>query len=423
MRRPRSNAKIQRKPDISPAISPARGGHVDAVSRKLVAGWAADPERPDEQLVVTISIDGTEIGQAVANRLRQDLVRLGNYGDGRHGFSFPFPEPLDPLREHHVTVCFAEDGQLLPNGRQVLPIAPAPEPSEILSAKQQQLTPILVTAPGRSGTTLLMGLLARSPEIVAAELVPYELRLLSYYAAVFHVLNEAADLDRSTHPDRLEGDGYFVGFNPFHSQKYDVAFRDQRRVRDFFDEFVRGRTLVYARELLNEYYHRLARDRAKPGARFFAEKGNNLHKPTRLFAREVFGAIRELVIVRDPRDVLCSHMSYFSSSSEKAFEQLSHSSRQLLAIRDEGREDTHFLKYEDMVRNDPACFDALSGFLGTTVMGEDTETRADVFSQHGTSNSPEASVARWRTDLPDDLKSRCARDWGHFLETFGYDID
>ena len=41
----------------------------------------------------------------------------------------------------------------------------------------------MVTAPGRSGTTLLMGLLAKSPAIVAAELVPYELRLISYYSA------------------------------------------------------------------------------------------------------------------------------------------------------------------------------------------------------------------------------------------------
>jgi hypothetical protein len=429
-----------------------RGGHVDAISRRVVAGWAADSERPGQRLTVSVSVNGVSLGDAVADRLRNDLASLGRWGDGKHGFSFTFPEPLSADCEHVVRVVFKEDGGRLPNGEQrIAPAAPvaalapnaslhatAPSAGPLAAApgktakapaaklatapKADALTPILVTAPGRSGTTLLMGLLARSPAIIAAELVPYELRLLSYHAAAYNVLTAPADLERSTHPDRLEGDGFHIGFNPFHSQQYAQAFRLPAPVRDYFDAFVPTQVAANARRMIEEFYGRLATDRGKTQARYFAEKGNNLHKPTREFTRRAFGSVRELVILRDPRDVLCSHMAYFSSSPEKGYTQLSHACRQLLSIRAEGRADTHWLKYEDMVRGDAACFSRLSAFLETPIEASAGDAGAAVFRRHATSLTPEASVARWRTNLPEDLAIRCSLEWADFLTEFGYAV-
>jgi hypothetical protein len=416
-----------------------RGGHVDAITRRAVSGWAADPDRPDDHLAVSITVNGVRLGQVQADRLRKDLANLGRYGDGRHGFAFEFPVPLDPQQDHTILVRFADDGVKLPNGEHRLsalaaPVAPgnpvpvkppplrAVRPVPAAGGPGTALVPIMVTAPGRSGTTLLMGLLAKSPAIVAAELVPYELRLLSYYSAAFNVLTAPGDLEKSTHPDKLDGDGYHIGFNPFQSAQYAAAFRDRSLLTDYYQDFAPSRTLDYVRDMVGDYYGRLARDKSKPGARYFAEKGNNLHAPTRAFMRRVFGDVRELVILRDPRDVLCSHMAYFSSSPEKAFNQLSHASRQLLAIRAEALPDVHILKYEDMVRGDAACFTALSAFLDVKVEPETGVRPQEVFRRHGTSVSPQASVARWRTHLPEALKARCAQDWGHFLTSFGYDL-
>jgi hypothetical protein len=220
-----------------------RGGHVDSLSRRAVSGWAADPERPALRLTVSITVDGAHVADIVADRLRNDLASLGRFGDGRHGFVHNFPQPLAAERDHEVVVSFAEDGKPLPNGRHTLTgaqgalagqrqgggkgAARGELPGAVAgrAPRADSLTPILVTAPGRSGTTLLMGLLARAPEIVAAELVPYEVRLISYHAAAFQVLTASADLEHSTHPDRLEGDGFHVGFNPFHSPQYAQAFR------------------------------------------------------------------------------------------------------------------------------------------------------------------------------------------------------
>ena len=440
-----------------------RSGHVDAVSRRTVSGWAADANRPNAALTVSIIVDGAFVADVTADRPRQDLARLGRYGEGKHGFLFTFPEPLTPEDDHTLIVRFAEDGQRLPNGEHRIPGAlPAPLPTEAMATPAEpasaaaphgavaggsapaasgngpavgnrpavgngpavgnsmDLAPILVTAPGRSGTTLLMRILARSPAIVAAELVPYELRQLSYYSVAFNVLTQAADLEQSTHPDRLEGDGFHIGFNPFHSQQYANAFRAAAPVRDYFDQYVPDRLAASMRDLVHTFYQRLAQDKTKLNARYFAEKGNNLHKPTRDFTRRLFGRVRELVILRDPRDVLCSHVAYFSSPPEKAYAQLTHASRQLLAIRAEQREDTHFLKYEDMVRGDRACFAALSAFLDTDIRPDEGDEGQDVFARHGTSVSPAASIGRWRMHLSPEQRARCADEWSRFLNTFGY---
>jgi hypothetical protein len=426
-----------------------RGGHVDAISRRVVAGWAADPDRPEDRLTVSISVNGQHLGDIVADRLRNDLASLGRFGDGRHGFSFTFSEPLADDADHVVRVVYQDDGAKLPNGEQRIaattappppppppvarPVAPTPAPPRPLPGKAAPakssagspaslLMPILVTAPGRSGTTLLMGLLARSPDIVASELVPYELRLISYYAAAFNVLTAPANLEKSTHPDRLEGDGFHIGFNPFQNQQYAHAFTKPAAVKDYFDTYAPTHIAACAADLVREYYRRLAADRGKHGARYFAEKNNNVHKPTRLFTRQAFGAVREIVIVRDPRDVLCSHVAYFSSSPDKAFTQLSHSTHQLRAIRAEQRGDIHVLKYEDMVHGDAACFAALSDFLGTTILPDAGQAGERMFQKHATSMSPAASVERWRTQLPAELQERCAEAWGPFLETFGYAV-
>lgn len=396
-----------------------RGGYVDSVTHRAVSGWAADSANPQARLVVSIAVDGVARGEVVAKSPRKDLAALGKFGDGRHGFSFTFDPPLDVDAAHFVTVRHASDGRLLPNGEVRLAGGGADA-----AVPADALTPVLVTAPGRSGTTLLMGLLAASDDIVVAELVPYELRLLSYHAVANAVLTAPADLERSTHPDRLEGDGFHIGANPFHRRSYAQAFREPGGALDYFDNFMPRLTADYSRAAITEFYRRLAEDRGKPGARFFAEKGNNLHKPTRMFTRRAFGRVREVVILRDLRDVLCSQMAYFSSAPETAFAELTHAARALHAIRGEPQDDIHFLKYEDMVREETATFAALSAFLGTTIAPASGEKlRRDVFARHGTSASPEASMGRWRSDLPAEWRVRCAREWRDFLEGSGYALD
>ncbi len=158
-----------------------------------------------------------------------------------------------------------------------------------------------------------MSRLAASDQVALADISPFEVRMLAYYATVFRVLTAPGDLERSTHPDRLQGDGFFVGFNPFGNAIYRNAFTTPERFEDFFRAFVPGELKAFVRNAVEEFYLRLRDENGKPEARFFAEKANNLDVQSRAFAREAFPDLKEIVLVRDPRDLYCSQRAYFHS--------------------------------------------------------------------------------------------------------------
>src|SRR5579872_2820293 len=130
-------------------------GHVDNIEHGLIEGWAIDTDGVNEHVEVMLFIDGHHHVTITCDAPRDDLKALGGYGEGNHGFHYAFPTPLPAHREHRIFVVFKNDGTLVPNGHKLL----------LSMARSSLLQPILVTAPGRSGTTLLMSRLARAREV------------------------------------------------------------------------------------------------------------------------------------------------------------------------------------------------------------------------------------------------------------------
>jgi hypothetical protein len=265
-----------------------------------------------------------------------------------------------------------------------------------------------------------MTVLAHAREIVVSELVPYETRLLSYYANAHNVLTHAADMVHSTHSDNLEGDGFYIGFNPYNCPDRDAAFSMPAIPRDYAEHYVPYRLDESFRDMITEYYSRLARDRGKSTVRFFAEKSNNWQSLVRSFTQRAFGAVREIVTIRDPRDILCSYMSYFGVEAERSFSELSSALQNILDIHAQGSCDVHFNVYEQLYRGHKDSFLALSEFLQTEIAQPTVDVRQNVFARHGTSANADASIERWRTDLSEEWQDRCRQAWRPFLEKFGY---
>lgn len=383
-------------------------GHVDRAESTGVAGWAADSDRPDDSVDVVVYVNGRRLARVSCDRFREDLRAAGKYGDGRHAFSFQFPQPLSVELVRRIEVRFAQTGSVLPEGSR--------EFSHVAD-----LTPILVTAPGRSGTTLMMHRLSQSSQICLAETSPYEVRHLAYWSGVFTSLSGPADFDKSTHPDRLEGDGVTIGSNPFRDKKYDSVFERVDRASEYFETFVPRLLADSSREIILEYYFRLRDDQGKTTARFFAEKSNNLEAKCRSFTRTLFPQFREIVLIRDPRDLLCSRLAYFHQDQERAFGQMTHACSQLLALHRAAHPLQHFIKYETLLDNDSDSFERLSQFLDIDDLARgDSEREAAVFSVHATSASPSDSVGRWKRQLDASLISRCDAAWEEFLTEFGY---
>ncbi len=66
-------------------------GHIERVHNNFIYGWAADLDKPAEALRVSLKVNGREIGIAIADIQRQDLIHAG-IGTGKYGFKFYLPE-------------------------------------------------------------------------------------------------------------------------------------------------------------------------------------------------------------------------------------------------------------------------------------------------------------------------------------------
>ncbi len=384
-------------------------GHVGQIKAEFIGGWAADTEAPNSVVDVIVYIDGKRATHLSCDHFRQDLLDLGKYGEGRHGFQWRIspPLPLDLL--DRISVRFARTGAVLPGGEMMrLP-------------RQGDLSPILITAPGRSGTTLMMGRLALSPLICVAESHPFEVRLIAYWSTVVRILAAEADYERSTHPDKLEGDGFRVGSNPYSHDNFKGAFAEPALVKGYFNTYVPAEINDFARRMILEYYSRICDDRRKDQASLFAEKNNNLDRRPRAFVRGLYPNMKEIVLVRDPRDLLCSHLSYFGSQPELALRHISLATRELTRLKHEESDHVLVVRYEDMVLDAEATFARVATYLNIPPFFDAGNVKEKAgFGVHATSASPEESIGRWKLQLPPAQQVVCKRTWEAFLTEFGY---
>jgi hypothetical protein len=224
------------------------------------------------------------------------------------------------------------------------------------------------------------------------------------------------------HPDKLEGDGLKVGANPFCHQNYAAVFKTANVAAEYFCKYVPQYLNDVARTTINEYYLRLKDDRAKGDAVYFAEKNNNLDRRVRIFARTLYPNLKEIVLVRDPRDLLCSQIAYFRRDPEIVLHQITHATTELMRIKRDEAEKVLFVSYEDLILKRETVDEEVTLYLGTDLdSGACQDEERASFGSHSTSESPIASVGRWTSQLTDEQRRWCNDSWGEFLDAFGYD--
>ncbi len=69
-------------------------GHIDRWDRHYLGGWAMDTDHPNEAVEVSVVVNGQEWKRLTAGDLRKDMATRGNYGDGRHGFTYLFDRQM-----------------------------------------------------------------------------------------------------------------------------------------------------------------------------------------------------------------------------------------------------------------------------------------------------------------------------------------
>lgn len=383
-------------------------GYVDSITSEGIVGWAVDADNPEASVEVVVQVNGAERGRCVADIDRPSLAKsLGSPFTGRHEFRYSFVPPLNVRVDTPIVVRTAETKVPLEHGVSVLrglPVSRAP------------LMPILLGSRGRSGTTLLMSEFARHPDIVVGDAYPYEVKYAAYYAASLPILTLAPPEDD---PDFAENaDKYWtIHGNPANRQDVLEAVGGPSLVR-FMEEAVPRRLSETFRQFVLEAYSIIANEHGKTGARFFAEK-SSLGQNVRYGIRSLFGEVREIILVRDPRDYMCSAKAFWQQSMQKTLGLLEATIPEFERIHAQAGSDVMFVRYEDLILDPLATRERIYRFIG--IANAPLQVAAcDIPSAHMTSANPAASIGRWQHDLTPDEVSACTRLCGSYMERFGY---
>jgi hypothetical protein len=393
-------------------------GYIDDANRFFVTGWVADSDDWTRSLRVDILVNDVPIGWVEADTYRAGLAKLAPEATGRYEFRYYFADPLSPYRENKVSVRVSETRAPLTDGSKQIPAVSA----DPLAPRGRPSGPILVTTCGRTGSTVIMAELARHPNVVVAGDRPYEVELGCYYAYALRTLSASGDPVRSLSPDRITAteNRYHIGFNPYFQQSNAKIFKDREHLGRFIAERVPPRLGRAFRDIILDFYQDVATDQGIEFPIYFAEKSLP-ERDSRLGIRYMFPNIREIVLVRDFRDIICSSMATKDANFEAIFKDVVAAAHMFRKILDAGTDGLMLLKYEDYVLDKQATLARLFGYLGLGIPGSGEGALRELFDVHATSKSAEASIGRWRRDLTPEQQARC-KVFAPFLEGLGYEV-
>ncbi len=206
----------------------------------------------------------------------------------------------------------------------------------------------------------------------------------------------------------------------------------ERYTRDFALSF-----LTTLEPFVHEFFRRIAGPgKAGPGAAgldghdYYGDKVMSCNDLA--FAIERFPGATFLQLVRDPRDMIASTFA-FQNKQRAAWEQATFQVR-VDHMNTFLRDTTAMLKnqrnllvrYEDLITDVETRSREIFSFLGLSITPEENTflqgAAQKLFTRHGTSESPTASIGRWRQDMTPEQQAACNSGLESVLLQFGYAV-
>jgi hypothetical protein len=294
------------------------------------------------------------------------------------------------------------------------------------------LVPILVDCFGRDGSTLMMRLLATSPEIALGNRYPHEHHYFTY------LWRWSRLLDRTDWPRDVWGPNEVCSVTQ--EEKLPLLGPPPWTPRDLMDESVDGRAMSSrCFELAWQEFSRRARERTRANhrdstvtARYYAEK----HLDSWNLDLDELPPLRLLALLRDPRDVWVSVQGFERKKPEVAdFRVGGQLSRQDLLRYQIARQRVRLrwiaglleadrfpvVRYEDLVLDLPGVAHRLEGWLGVSLDAGRAGAEDRMFRRHASSESPKDSISRWKRELDPAEAELFAAEIGPELRMLGFE--
>jgi GT2 family glycosyltransferase len=393
----------------------------------VVEGWAR--AAGDTPPVIELMAEGRLLRRAELNIAREDLADTTN-GDAPGPAGFRAVIGVLALPQQFEVDVLARTGE---HSRRLATVRGRRQ--RLVSAFQPTLEPALITTLGRTGSSWVALLLYCHPEIVAAKPFVFEARTTSYWMTALQALAEPSSWMQLIRPELYDGHWWLGDRIPI---PLPGRLRDPRIAQwlgrdgvEMLAGFVQSR--------VEDFYLEIAREEEKPRARFFAEKAWPDYSSPRIVS-ELYPGGREIILMRDPRDIVCSVLGFnakrgiasFGAESTVGEEELIRRRREgavrMLESWRERSGSAHLLRYEDLILEPESTLADVFAYLGVAadaatvrrVIRDAQNTLPDAQSGHRTSTSAEASIGRWKHDLSPRQQEVCQEVFGDVLEAFGY---
>ena len=295
------------------------------------------------------------------------------------------------------------------------------------------LRPAVIVTTGRSGSTWLSYLLNQHPALVAYGPFKREPRVAAYWLEIAQALSDPASYKQSLQPNFGRGQRWWLG---------DWPEASRAPLNDGLAEGLLGREtpealVELARQRVQAFYDSVAHHQGKHAPAYFVEKSPGLRPRAMEFMAEAFPGLRDIVLLRDPRDVLCSILAYKQKNPNAVLvrkdpgldsdflERMAGTYRAALAYMRLAGERAILVRYEDLVEDPAKTLAAMLAHLGVDQGNGTIATMVDArqagMEVHQTAPSVEQSIGRWRRDLSDGDQSRANDAFEEALVGLGYE--
>ena len=238
----------------------------------------------------------------------------------------------------------------------------ATELGPIETAYSPRLGPLLVNSMGRTGSTFCMKILSGHPAVTMFRAYPYECDAAAYWMHMLRVLAGDTTRDRSRDRRKFVAEPRSIGAHPFF---FDTAKKEGYDLNGWFGARYSSDAAAFCQRSIDGFYQRIAETNGDSRAVRFCEK--SYPNPIFFLFGRLYPAAKEIVLVRDFRDVVCSILEFNKKRGFEAFgrencgsdedyvkNKIRSGALKFLKRWQSPSGNTLRLRYEDLVRDTPA---------------------------------------------------------------------